>query len=433
MGIYAENKGHNIVGVLGVLKAGGAFIGLEPGIHGDELLYILDDSCCRVLLTDKAGMLPDLDLNNVSVHEMGDDVKFAGIENEIAPWNNKTDSSGGELCYLEYVPDSSGNWHGVMVEHGNVLNTVEALIGAYGYKSEWKYTYWGPGVFSNLIEGIFVPLRLGAAVHIFDRCVGLKDVMDYVRDKEINVVNGNVEEWLSYQSEIGFPLSVNSVKLVSLGGAGLSGNLTEWLEYLFPLAEVMKLYGEAECGQVMFYSRMPEEEVLEAEFSGRVFSNYRCYILDKNENILPVGLTGEIYIGGESVSRGYLNQPELTAGKFLEIGVGDRGFERVYRGGQRGKYLSGGDVVLSGRLKDFPGRGTGIESKESGSDENRAPRTGLERKIFEIWRKLLGIDDISVTADFFQLGGNSIKALLLVSEINKEYDLTLLITDVFNG
>jgi amino acid adenylation domain-containing protein len=145
-------------------------------------------------------------------------------------------------------------------------------------------------------------------------------------------------------------------------------------------------------------------------------------------NLLPVGVDGEICIGGAGVWRGYLNCPGLTSEKFIRVPFISSMLpehssmtDLLYRTGDMGRYLADGNVVVAVNKDEWAG---------VGSSPLVAPRSEIERKIYATWSKILGEETIGVTSDFFQLGGNSIKAVKLVLEINREFNVTLMLTDI---
>ncbi|MCP4220543.1 MAG: AMP-binding protein, partial [bacterium] len=165
------------------------------------------------------------------------------------------------------------------------------------------------------------------------------------------------------------------------------------------------------------------------EHLGEGASESKIYILDKNLNPLPVGAIGEIYLSGPGVEIENENTPALTAEKYKPNPYETGDYSRMYALGELGRRLPGGGIHRVKReereITKEAGEVPGLPLSVVGA------RNAVEEKLAAIWKKLLGKDEIGVRDDFFRMGGNSIKALLLVSEIDKEFERTLLITDIF--
>jgi thioesterase domain-containing protein/acyl carrier protein len=154
---------------------------------------------------------------------------------------------------------------------------------------------------------------------------------------------------------------------------------------------------------------------------GKNLNSQKAVILDNSKNLLPPGVEGPIYIDGQWKRYGYLNRPELTALQFIRSPFDESRQKRLFLTGKIGKYLDTGDIVPVDRKVERPGK----------EDRPVEPANEKEQKILAMWGKILGEKNLDVTADFFQVGGSSIEALLLVTEINKTFKRKLSIADIY--
>ena len=351
VGLHLGRSIETIVAILGILKAGGAYVPLDPAYPPARLAQIVLESGARVVVSEDglSGALPPSGLTVVRVD---------GHAAEIAALDGSRALSGvasQNVAYVLFTSGSTGKPKGVAVEHRNLVSYVRGVAARLALPEGATYAH--VSTFSADLGNtvLFPPLCTGGAVHVIPEELTTSPgaLGDYFEEHGIDCVK-IVPSHLSALLSGARPERVLPRTLLVAGGEGLSWDLVERVHRLSPSLRIMNHYGptEATIG-VLTHAVSPGERLLTATVPlGRPLPGSRIYILDPSLSPTPLGVPGEVYIGGDGVTRGYLGQPDLTRERYLPDPFAGTPGARMYRTGDRAKYLPNGDLLFLGRV-DF--------------------------------------------------------------------------------
>ena len=337
VGICLERTLEMVVGLLGILKAGGAYVPLDPAYPQDRLDFILQNSQASIVLT-QASLLDRLPVHRARCLCLdGDWQVFAQepIDNPSSPVLSQN------LAYVIYTSGSTGQPKGVAIQHGNGVAFIH-----------WAHRVFEPAILKGVLAAtsicfdlsvfeIFATLSGGGTVVLAQNALHLPDLPAASRVTLVNTVPSAAKELLRGR---GIP---ESVRVVNLAGEPLSQGLVEELYRSRTIERVYDLYGPSETTT---YSTHVLREIGGRRTIGRPIGNTQVYLLDKHLNPAPIGVPGEVYIGGKGVTRGYLNRPELTSDKFIPDPFGNELGARLYRTGDLARYWPDGNLEFLGRI-----------------------------------------------------------------------------------
>ncbi|MFC0513436.1 amino acid adenylation domain-containing protein, partial [Mucilaginibacter angelicae] len=324
VGIMQDRSEWLVISILGVLKAGGAYVPVDPGYPSERISYMLKDSGCKVLIDDS--LLSEF---RSSLAEYGAD-NLAGV------------NESKDLAYVIYTSGSTGKPKGVMVEHRSVVNLVIGQRAFFRIDETDHVLQFSNISFDASVEQIFIALTAGALLSVIDK----ETVQDplklesYITNSGVTHIH-MVPEMLKNIEETNYP----SLRRVVSGGDKCSTALaTKWNAYAF-----YNEYGPTETTVTSI--ELAWNKLSSTELSiGKPIHNTGIYILDTGLKLQPIGVTGEICIGGAGVARGYLNREELSREKFIANPF--KPGERLYRTGDLGRWLADGNIEYQGRLDD---------------------------------------------------------------------------------
>jgi surfactin family lipopeptide synthetase A len=371
-GICVERSPDMVVAVLGVLKAGGAYLPLDPGYPAKRLQLMLSDSRIAVLLTQEklVSHLPEQTAPVVLL-----DTHWAAISGE--PKNAPAPRSDPQnLAYVIYTSGSTGTPKGVMIEHRGVVNHLTALVSDYDI---------GPGdtvlqlpslSFHPSVRDILGTLSAGARLVLLDETAARdpRAIVDAIATRGVTCLLSLVPSLA--RSLLDEP-STGSLRLILTCGESLRTEVARELHDRFG-CQVANQFGPTECIMAAAKHTFGEADHGRATvLAGRSEANARVYVLGPGGDPVPVGVTGELYVGGESLARGYLHRPELTAERFLVNPFSREAASRVYRTGDLARRLADGSLEFIGRLDDqIKVRGFRVEPGEIESELARHPGVG---------------------------------------------------------
>ena len=382
VGVLMERSLEMMVGMVGILKSGGAYVPLDPNYPQERLKYMVEDAGLKVILTQEKlkGLLPEGKARVVQI-----DGEWSEISKESNE-NPEKKSGSGNLAYVIYTSGSTGRPKGVAIEHGSAVALVYWAREEYGEEELSGVLASTSICFDLSVFEIFVPLSCGGKVILVENALGILEDSRRGEVKLINTVPSAMRELLKLG---GIP---ESVRTVNLAGEPLTSEMVEEIYKLGTVKRVVDLYGPSEDTT---YSTYQERRVGEKATIGRPIANSQVYILDKHQQPVPIGVAGEIYIGGAGLARGYLKRPELTVDRFVPDGFGRERGSRLYRTGDLGRYLPDGRIEYLGRMDhQVKLRGYRIELGEIetvlGQNEGVAEATVMVREDVAGDKRLVG-------------------------------------------
>ncbi|MFI8860667.1 amino acid adenylation domain-containing protein [Streptomyces prasinus] len=344
VGVHAERGTPLVIALLGVLKAGAAYLPLEPANPAERLAFLVRDGAPTVILTD------------------GDGTSFAGVPvlgirepSSAADVSSRPAVAPGNLAYVMHTSGSTGTPKGVMVEHRAVVNRLLWMQDAYRLDVEDRVLQKTPYGFDVSVWEFFWPLLNGARL-VLARPEGHRDpayLAELIQCERVTTVHFVPSMLRAFLAD---PAAADCTGLrrVFCSGEALPDNLASEVHRVLPSAELHNLYGPTEATvDVTAAPCPPGREVT----LGRPVANTRVYVVDERGRPAPVGAVGEMWIGGVQVARGYLGRPELTEERFLDDPFTEGG--RVYRTGDLARRRPDGTLEYLGRT-DFQLKVRGI-------------------------------------------------------------------------
>ncbi|OAB44324.1 non-ribosomal peptide synthetase [Paenibacillus glacialis] len=352
VGIMTERSIEMIIGIFGVLKAGGAYVPIDPDSPAERIQYILHDAGAKFLVTQ--GHLKQavsftgkyIDLNDEQAYT--DDIS-----------NLELTVGSNSLAYVIYTSGTTGKPKGVMIEHRQVHHLITGLYTQVidDQNKKLNVSLLAPYYFDASVKQIFGALLLGHSLFIANQETILdgQALLNYYRDNQIDLTDGT-------PAHLKLLLKSNDFQGISLqymliGGEALSQQSVVELTSLFSINQIspptiINVYGPTECCVDAATFKVVPELVSGNSRAyvpiGRTLGNNRLYVVNKYEQLQPVGVAGELCIGGDGVGRGYLNLSDLTAEKFVSDPFVQG--EKMYKTGDLVKWLPDGNIAYLGRM-----------------------------------------------------------------------------------
>jgi amino acid adenylation domain-containing protein len=523
VGLYVERSPELLVGLLGILKAGGAYVPLDPAYPGERLAAIVQDAGLSVLLTQQA-LVKDLPSSEARLLCL-DDIAVNGAPADAA--NLGHIASAENLAYVIYTSGSTGRPKGVMLTHGGLCNAYRGWEDAYRLRAEATSHLQMASCAFDVFTGDWVrALCSGGKLVLCPREFLLDPprLYDLMRREHVDCaefVPAVLRNLVQHLEETGGSLAFMRL-LVAGSDVWYAGEYRRIRRLCGPQTRLINSYGltEATIDSTYFEAAdldLPEDRPVPI---GRPFANVEVHILDGNMQPVPVGVPGELHIGGRGVAQGYFKQPELTAEKFISDPFSGRTGDRLFRTGDLARYLADGSIELLGRtdyqvkvrgfrvepgeieavLSQHPAvrqavvvaRGDRPESKHlvayltadgtapschdlraflraklpdymvplgfvvldalplspNGKVDRQAlpdaevvrpesgaafvaPRTPTEELVAEVWGKVLGVEQVGVQDNFFDLGGHSLLGTQVISRLAQAFRVELPLRRLF--
>jgi surfactin family lipopeptide synthetase A len=345
--LCVERSVEMLVGILSVLKAGGAYVPLDPAYPKERLNFMLDDCGAAVLLTQAhlPQLRPSRKLCTVSL-----DKDWTAIDREPAH-APLVEIASDNLAYVIYTSGSTGGPKGVEITQRNLAQSTSARLDYYEGAGN-KFLLLSSFAFDSSVATIFHALCSGGTLVL----PGPEFTWDARQIAEL-IFENQISNILCIPSVYGELLQsggadrLASLRTVVLAGESLSGQLVNTHFEKPPSAQLFNEYGptEATVWSTVYPCEPGSPSV--AVPIGRPIANTQLYVLDRNQQLLPRGIPGELYIAGDGVARGYRNRPELSAGKFPFVRLTDQKC-RMYRSGDLVRYLPDGNLYFLGRLDE---------------------------------------------------------------------------------
>ncbi|MFN6527758.1 amino acid adenylation domain-containing protein [Nostoc sp. ChiSLP03a] len=358
VGIFVERSIEMVVGLLGILKAGGAYVPLDPSYPSDRLTYMLADAAVSILLTQQS-LLDSLAANSAEVVCLDRDWHMIANYSQHNPVNLVNSEN---LAYVIYTSGSTGRPKGVMITHQGICNNLLRTIDTYPLTVGDCILQITPLSFDVSVWEIFWSLTSGTTL-VVAKPEGHKDIaylMNLIAQQQVTQVSF-VPSMLRIFLQQSNLENCRCLKRVFSGGEALSYELTQRFFEQFD-CELHNLYGPTETAVDATCWQCSSQSNYQVIPIGRPIANTQTYILDPDLQPVPIGIPGELHIGGVPLARGYLNQPKLTAQKFI-YNPFSKG--KLYKTGDLARYLSDGNIEYLGRIdRQVKLRGLRIELGE---------------------------------------------------------------------
>jgi amino acid adenylation domain-containing protein len=514
VGIMAEPAVETIIALLGILKAGAAYLPIHPDYPQERIDFMMKDSKAKVLLTAP-------DISNLSF-------------SSTLTLTSTCQVSSTNLAYVIYTSGTTGKPKGTLLKHENLVNYVHWFSGKTRLTGKDKSVLTASFAFDLGYTTIYPTLLRGAQLHILPKETYMlpESLLDYIRSRGISYLKMTPSLFSPLLASSLFSRETcQSLRLVVLGGEAIHAADVEKAYAICPHLEIMNHYGPTEVtiGCIaQFIARENLETYKIRPTIGRPIFNTQAYILDKYLEVLPPGAAGELCLSGDGPARGYLNNPELTAEKFPILNKAwyyrsYRSYKSyiLYRTGDLARWLADGNIEFLGRIdQQIKIRGFRIELDEiehqlirhddikeaavvaktgdtgdqylcayivshrksqltgtglteflsmklpdymippyfvfldaipltpNGKIDRKAlpepgtttkdkayiaPRNQIEEQLVEIWSETLALskEQISIDANFFQLGGHSLRATIMISRVHKQLRVRVPLAEIF--
>ncbi len=343
VGLCVERSLDMVVGLLGILKAGGAYVPLDPGFPRDRLAFMVQDAEVPLLLTE-AGLVDSLPAHEARVVCLDRDWAEISKESEESP---SVLVDGEQLAYVIYTSGSTGTPKGVQIPHRALTNFLTSMAREPGLSAEDRLLAVTTLSFDIAGLELYLPLTQGASVVIVSREVAsdASRLAERLDAHDITAMQATSTTWRMLL-EAGWSGGAGLKALC--GGETLPRDLAEKL--LAQGVELWNMYGPTETTIWSTVDRVVSDERLVS--IGHPIANTQVYVLDPAHELVPIGVSGELYIGGAGVARGYWKRLELTAERFVPDPFSEDPGARLYRTGDRARWRNDGALEHLGRLDD---------------------------------------------------------------------------------
>ncbi|MFS1514464.1 amino acid adenylation domain-containing protein [Chengkuizengella sp. SCS-71B] len=510
-----------MIGIMGILKSGGAYLPISPELPNERIKYMLENSGVQTILCQEKyinKLKNEIEAEKLELINVEEDSLYTQ-ESSNLPYIN----TANDLAYIIYTSGSTGKPKGVMIEHKSVINRIHWMQKQYPIGDGDTILQKTPVFFDVSVWELFWWSMYGASVCMLKpggekEPKAIIDAIEKYKITTMHFVPSMLTAFLDYLDNVEHNLSrLSSLKQVFASGEALNINQTQLFNQCLNRdygVKLHNLYGPTEATVDVSYYDCSSKEELNIVPIGKPIDNTQLYILDKNNQLMSVGLPGELHISGVGLARGYLNKPELTSEKFINNPL--KPGEKMYKTGDLAKWLPDGNIEYLGRNDDqVKIRGHRIELGEiekqltkdekikqavvvlkmdqtktptlcayymadheldvkrmknnlskfipeymipsyfvqmeelplnpSGKVDRKKlpdpiidtkstyvkPENEVQEKMIHVWEKTLGIKNIGIEHNFFELGGDSIKALQISSRLMGDYGLKLDVGDLF--
>ncbi|MEC4812262.1 MAG: amino acid adenylation domain-containing protein [Scytonema sp. PMC 1069.18] len=353
VGLWLNRSIDMVVAILGVLKAGGTYVPLDPDYPSDRVIYMLEDSQVSVLLT-QAEFPPQLPPHQAQVIFI--DQIQAELNSQKAT-NPEVKVYPDNAAYIIYTSGSTGKPKGVVVTHRNVVRLMLATEKWFHFNQKDVWTLFHSYAFDFSVWEMWGAFFFGGRLIIIPYLVSRspEDFYNLLCDRKVTVLNQTpsafrqliqAEEVICRESEL-------NLRYVIFGGEALDlGSLEPWFDrHSDDFPQLVNMYGITETTVHVTYRpiRLRDVKKRQGSLIGQPIPDNSLYILDAYGQPVPVGVVGEIYVGGAGVTRGYLNRPQLTAERMVPNPAHPQGQNRLYRTGDLGRYRLNGEIEYLGR------------------------------------------------------------------------------------
>ncbi|MBW4635491.1 MAG: amino acid adenylation domain-containing protein [Iphinoe sp. HA4291-MV1] len=354
VGIYLERSVEMVVSILGILKAGGAYVPIDPTYPKERIAFMLEDAQVPVLLTQQK-LLEALPEHEAQVVCLDKDNEALLQENVDNPVNKVTINN---LAYVIYTSGSTGIPKGVLVNHHNVLRLFASTQSWFNFSDRDVWTNFHSYAFDFSVWEIWGALLYGGRLVVVPYWISRSPEAFYnlLCTEKVTVLNQTpsaFRQLMRAEEEVSSNSKSLALRLVIFGGEALElKSLQPWFERHGDVPQLVNMYGITETTVHVTYHFITTADLNNATASliGCRIPDLQVYLLDQQHQPVPIGVAGELYIGGAGVARGYLNRPELTAERFITNPFENSKFNRLYKSGDLARYLPNGELEYLGRI-----------------------------------------------------------------------------------
>ncbi len=355
VGIYMERSPQLIVAILAVLKAGGAYLPIDPVYPPERVQFMLEDAEAKIILT-QSSLRDRLTLSGqeaLLLDALEDKLK------EFPDENPQTPVRPDNLIYVIYTSGSTGKPKGTLITHNNVMRLFQATDHWFHFNQNDVWTLFHSYAFDFSVWEIWGALLYGGKLVIVPQMVSRDPNQFYtlVLNQNVTVLNQTpsaFRQFMQAEEQIGKAPYKTSLRYIIFGGEALELNsLRPWFDrHGDKQPQLINMYGITETTVHVTYRPITIKDVEAARGSviGQPIPDLQVYILDRHLQPTPIGIPGEISVGGAGLARGYLKRPELSATKFVPNLFSDEPGSRLYRSGDLGRFLENGDIEYLGRI-----------------------------------------------------------------------------------
>jgi len=361
VGIYLERSLEVIVAIVAILKAGGVYLPLDSAYPQQRLNFIAQDAYVSLILTQRhlqakiKSCITDTQ-NKINILCLDDDLPYSPTS--LISYTPKPD----RLAYVIYTSGSTGKPKGVAIAHRALVNFAQAAVEKYEINNRDRILQFASISFDASVEEIYPCLIAGGTLVLRTEEMGYSPslLLQKCRDHDITILDLPTAFWHLLTAELANNLQLQlpeSIRLVIIGGETVNSNkVASWNRLVGTSCQLINTYGPTEATVVSTSYKIPHQiNNLATIPIGKPLPNLQTYILDENLQPVAIGLAGELYLGVVSLAQGYLNNPELTAEKFININVG--AFRetplpngKLYKTGDKARYLPDGNIEFLGRI-----------------------------------------------------------------------------------
>ncbi|GAD77764.1 non-ribosomal peptide synthetase, partial [Vibrio azureus] len=350
VGLSVSRSVDMLIGMLGILKAGGAYVAIDPTNPTERVQYMLNDSGIQFLVTEKetARLAGDITSISLNAPEIGAKLSQYTTDNPVLA----QELTAKNLAYVIYTSGSTGQPKGVLLEHLGAVNLLQSLDSEFAINENSRVLQFAALGFDAATWEWMMALTQGACLYICsdNTRVNPDKLSDFLLEHKVThaLIPPSLLAHLDMEREYAFQVLI-------VGGEACDQALAwQWAER-FPLYNA---YGPSECTVCATISRVQPHQTLNI---GSALDNLSIYVLDDEQQIVPIGVEGELHIAGLGLARGYLNQVELTKEKFFDLSLpsgsdlskfSNPEAKRVYKTGDRVRWLPSGELVFVGRSDD---------------------------------------------------------------------------------